>query len=48
MESITTRFQRQRWVLLYERAVSEIDDRNRLDLIAVAKGAIFKGKVTRH
>jgi hypothetical protein len=44
MESLATRFQRQRWVLLYERVVSEVDDCNRLDLIAATTGAIFQRK----
>lgn len=44
MESDTTRVRKQRWMLLYEKAVSEPDENKRLDLIALAKGAIFQRK----
>ncbi len=33
---------RPRWAMLYEAAVSEMDDAQRLHLIAYAKGAIFQ------
>ena len=33
---------RRTWALLYQTAVSEADDRQRLHLIARAKGAIFE------
>jgi hypothetical protein len=33
---------KRKWALLYEAVVSETDDRRRLHLIALAKGAIFE------
>jgi len=42
MQSFIPHSQKRRWMLLYEMAMSEIDDDKRLDLIALAKGAIFQ------
>jgi len=44
MPSFIPHSRKHRWVLLYEMAVSEMDDDKRLDLIALAKGAIFQRK----
>lgn len=44
MESYGRRSQKHGWTQLYEKAFSEVDDYKRLDLIAVARGAIFQRK----
>jgi hypothetical protein len=42
MGSNASGVRKQRWVLLYEKAVFEHDESKRLDFIALAKGAIFQ------
>ncbi len=44
MRSGGLRSSRKKWALLYEEAVSETDERRRLNLIALARGAIFQRK----
>jgi hypothetical protein len=38
----TSRVRKERWMLLYEKAVSEVQESKRLNLIALAKDAIFQ------
>lgn len=42
MAAHASRAQKQKWVSLYEKAAAATDDRARLHLIALAKGAIFE------
>ncbi len=42
MHSSSPNVSKHRWALLYEEAVSELDERRRLNLIGLARGAIFQ------
>jgi hypothetical protein len=44
MYSRSPQVSKHRWALLYEEAVSEIDESRRLNLIGLARGAIFQRK----